>query len=73
MKVSIFSSVLREIRQNLGRFLSIFTIIAIGVGFFAGIKATEPDMNESSNRFYADYNLFDLRLVSTLGFDTQDV
>ena len=73
MKVSVFSSVIKEIRQNLGRFLSIFTIVAIGVGFFAGIKATEPDMKESSDRFYTESNLFDLRLVSTLGFDEQDV
>ncbi|MGI6269520.1 MAG: FtsX-like permease family protein [Candidatus Howiella sp.] len=73
MRISVFSSTCREIRQNLGRFLSIFTIVAIGVGFFAGIRATKPDMEESSNRFYAENNLFDMRVVSTLGFDEADV
>ena len=35
--------VFRQVRNSLSRYLSIFAIIALGVGFFAGVRATAPD------------------------------
>ena len=41
-----------------GRFLSIVLIVAIGAAFFAGIRATEPDMRYTgdaySDKFQSD-------------------
>ena len=64
---------LREIRATFGRFMAILAIIALGVGFFAGIRVTMPDMHATVERFFEDGNLYDLRLVSTLGWEEQDV
>lgn len=62
-----------EIRRSLGRFLSIFFIVAIGVAFFSGIRATEPDMRLSGDEYFDDNNLMDVQVVSTLGLSEQDV
>lgn len=62
-----------EIRRSLGRFLSIFLIVAIGVSFFSGIRASEPDMRLSGDRYFDEKNLMDIRVVSTLGLSKNDV
>lgn len=41
-----------EIRNSLNRFLSIFFIVALGVAFFAGIRASEPDMRYSGDAYF---------------------
>lgn len=64
---------LREIRQSLGRYLAIFAIVALGVGFFAGLKVTKTVMVESANDYLQEQQLFDYRLLSTLGFEEEDV
>jgi len=62
---------LREIKSSLGRFFAIFAIVVVGVAFFAGVTASSGDMRYSSDAYYDDYNLFDLRIVSNVGF-TED-
>ncbi len=73
MKNALFKDSFRELKRTLGRFLSIFAIVALGTGFFAGIKATSPDMWHTADRYYDDTRLEDIRLVSTLGFDDDDI
>ena len=34
----IWKSTFREIKESLGRFLAILAIVALGVGFFAGLN-----------------------------------
>lgn len=62
-----------EIRKSMGRFLSIFFIVAIGVAFFSGIRASEPDMRYSGDAYFDEKNLMDLEVVSTLGLTEDDV
>lgn len=62
-----------EIRRSMGRFLSIFFIVAIGVAFFAGIRATEPDMRLSGDEYFDEANLMDIQVISTLGLTDDDV
>lgn len=50
-----------EIRRSLGRFLSIFFIVAIGVAFFSGIRSAEPDMRLSGDAYFDRQNLRILR------------
>ncbi len=64
---------LREIRQSLGRYLAIFAIVAMGVGFFAGLKITRQVMITSANAYLEEKQLYDFRLLSTLGFEDEDV
>lgn len=66
-------TVLREIRQTFGRFLAIFAITALGVGFFAGLKITRSAMISMGDQFMRQHQLFDYRLISTLGFTPEDV
>lgn len=73
MKNVLLKDSFRELRRTLSRFLSIFAIVALGTGFFAGIKATSPDMWHAADRYYDDTRLEDIRLASTLGFDEDDV
>ncbi len=64
---------IREIKQSLGRYLAILAIVALGVGFFAGLKATKPAMLETGEQYFEENALFDYRLICTLGFDDKIV
>ena len=62
-----------EIRTTLNRFLSIFLIVALGVAFFAGLRATDPDMRITADHYYDISNLMDIRVMSTMGVTKEDV
>lgn len=62
-----------EIRKSLGRFLSIFFIVAMGVAFFSGIRAGEPDMRYSGDAYFDRNNVMDLRVIGTLGLTEKDI
>lgn len=64
---------LRSIRKSRSRFLSIFCIVAIGVGFFAGVKASGTDMWKSADAYADQQNLMHYRLLSTWGFEDEDI
>ncbi len=66
-------NIFREIKATKGRFLSIFLICAIGVGFFSGVRATEDDMRVSADDYYDKHELFDLRVMSSFGLTEGDV
>ena len=73
MTRALFKNTLREIWNTKARFLSILAIIALGVGFFAGIKATPPSMYRLAEEYYREIRLMDFRLVSTTGFSEDDI
>ena len=62
-----------EIRKSMGRFLSIFFIVALGVSMFAGIRATQPDMIYSGDAYVDENKLMDIKVVSTYGLTQEDV
>ncbi len=66
-------NIFREIKATKGRFMSIFLICAIGVGFFSGVRATEKDMRVSADDYYDQHDLFDLRVMSSFGMTDGDV
>ena len=61
-----------EIRKTLNRFLSILLINALGVAFFAGVRASKPDMRLSADAFFDESNLMDIRVMGTLGMTEED-
>ena len=69
---TLLKDTVKEIRSSFGRFMSILLIIGLGVGFFAGIKATAPDMKNTGDAHFDKYNLMDFWIVSTMGFDDKD-
>ena len=73
MKSMMKRTTLREIRQSFGRFFAIFAIIALGVGFFAGLKNATPTMTKTVNSFLSEKQLYDYRLISTIGWSSQEV
>lgn len=72
-KTAIIIDTLRDIKKSLGRFISIVAIIALGVGFFSGVKVSPEVMKYTADKYYDDYNLMDLRIVSTLGLTEDDL
>ena len=70
---AITKNIFREISHTKSRFLSLFTICAIGVGFFSGVRATGDDMKRTADDYYDEHRLFDLRVLSTLGLTDGDV
>ena len=62
-----------EIRRSLGRFLSIFFIVAIGCAFFSGIRASEPDMRYSGDAYFDNKNMMDIQVISTMGLTAEDI
>lgn len=73
MPATYLKDIFREIKISLGRFLSILCIVAIGVAFFAGIKASAPDMKNSADTYFDKYNVQDIQVYSTIGLTKKNV
>lgn len=73
MPTTYLKDIFREIKISLGRFLSILCIVAIGVAFFAGIKASAPDMKNSADTYFDKHNVQDIQVYSTIGLTKKDV
>ena len=61
-----------EVRKTLNRFLSLLLITALGVAFFSGIRATQPDMELSADTYYDEARLMDISVQGTLGLTEED-
>ena len=66
-------SIFRTIRSSLSRFLAILAIVALGVGFFAGLLSSPVDMRISADNYYDTSRMYDVKIVSTLGLTEEDV
>lgn len=62
-----------EIRKSWGRFISIFLIVALGVAFYAGIRASEPSMRISGDAYFDKEHLMDIKVMGTMGLTEEDV
>lgn len=65
----------RSIMKSFGRYLAIVAIIALGASMFVGLLMTKSDMVATGQAYTREQNMFDLRLISTYGWDpdTADV
>lgn len=73
MKNSLVTEFFRSIKCNKGRFLALLGIVAMGAGFFGGLNMVSPDMRLSNDAYNDGCNMMDLRLVSTLGIDSENI
>jgi putative ABC transport system permease protein len=65
-------TIIREIRGSLGRFIAIFGIVALGVGFLAGLLATTPDMLLSVDRYFDETSMMDVFVKGSMGLTHAD-
>ena len=73
MKNHLFTSSLRTIKSAFPRFLSLLIMSLLGVMVFVGIKATCPAMINSLNTYYQHHNVYDLKIISTMGLTHDDI
>ncbi len=72
-KNALYKDIYRNLKQSKGRFFSIVAIIALGVAFYSGLKIAPEAMKATADKYYDDYNLMDVRLVSSLGLTDGDL
>jgi putative ABC transport system permease protein len=70
---ALLKDTLRTMARTMSRFLSIFAIVALGVGFFAGVRATGSDMRLTADLYYDRTQTADVHVLSTMGFSQKDV
>ena len=73
MKTALLKDGIKEIKNSYKRFISLLLIVLLGVGFFAGIKATSPDMKKTLDTYFDDLDVMDIQVISTLGLTNDDV
>ena len=73
MKKSLLKNNLKTIKKTRRRFISILIMAFLGVGFFAGLVASSPDMLDSLDNYADNNNLYDISILSTLGFTDEDI
>ncbi len=73
MKKTFRLNIKRSIFKSMSRFIAILAIVALGVGFLAGLLATTPDMKISADKYYDDTNSMDIKILSTMGLTNNDI
>ena len=66
-------NILREMKDNLSRMVSLFGIVALGVMMLTGLMSFAPSMRIAGQKYYVQQNVFDLRALSTLGLSEEDI
>ena len=66
-------STFREIRTSLARYLAILSIVALGVGFFSGLKDCKASMESTARRYLDRTNFYDYQILSSYGADDDSV
>lgn len=66
-------SIFRTIKSSLSRFVAILAIVALGVGFLAGLLSSPVDMRHSADHYYDQTRMYDARIISTLGLTEDDL
>lgn len=70
---ALIKSTLREIKNSLGRYLAILVITALGVGFFAGLRACRPALIYTAGQYFENQKFYDYRLMSSIGFSKESI
>lgn len=73
IKKALLKDTIKEIKTTYKRFISIMLMSLLGVGFFAGLRATSPDMTNTIDKYYKDQNVYDIKIISNTGFSQEDI
>ena len=69
----LLTDTIREILHTKKRFLSLFVMSFLAVGFLAGLRMTAPDMQNTLDHYYDRQHFMDVRLISMLGLTEEDL
>ncbi len=72
-KRAFYKDIYQTIRNNLSRFVAIAVMIALGTGVFTGFAVGCMDVFDSADLFYDNQNTYDIKIVSTLGLEEEDL
>ena len=73
MKTKLLKHIFMKIKDNYKRFLSLICMAFLGVGFYAGIQASSPDMLKTLDNFYDENNVYDISVISNVGLTEDDL
>lgn len=73
MKKALLKDSIKEIKNTYKRFISILLMAFLGVGFFAGLRASSPDMVDTIDQYYDNQNVYDIQILSNLGLTDKDI
>ena len=73
MKKALFKESIKQIKNTYKRYISILLMAFLGVGFFAGMRVTSPDMVDTIDEYYTDNKVYDIQILSTLGLTNDDI
>ena len=73
MKQAYSKDIIRTIQKEKKRFIAIMIIALLGVCMLTGLKASCDDLRKTADIFFDEQNLFDLKVVSTLGLTEEDI
>lgn len=63
----------RTIKKSFPRFLSLVIMSMLGVLVYTGLQATSPDMLHTIDNYYDKENVYDLKIISTMGLINDDI
>ena len=73
MKKSLIKNYFKSIYVTRRRFISILIMAFLGVGFFAGLTASSPDMQDTLEHYLDENNMHDISVISTMGLNNEDI
>ena len=73
MKKALLKDSIKEIKNTYKRFISILLMAFLGVGFFAGLRASAPDMLDTIDQYYKEQQNYDIQIKSKKGITNQDI
>ncbi len=66
-------NILREMKGSMSRVIALFGIVMLGVMMLTGLVSFAPSMRRAGQKYYVEQNVFDLRVLSTLGLSEDDI
>lgn len=73
MKNTSVRSFIRSVQASKGRWLALFLIVMLSVGFFSGLKVCRDQMWMACQNYLKTQNFYDYRLYSSLGFTDDEI
>lgn len=73
MNSTLLKSTVRSILHNKLRFLSVILVVCLGTSFYVGIKSSSPQIQDSANIYFSNYNLPDIIVTSPVAFTDDDL
>ena len=72
-KKTLNKTIFKSFIESKGRFLSIMLLMMLGSMTLVALKVTGPDIDKTANKYYEDYNLSDINVISDYGITKNDV